>query len=406
MRILHTSDWHLGRALYSKNDRQDEHRAFLNWLHTIIAEQSIDLVLIAGDIFDTSAPNSTSQKLYYDFLINVRQSGCKNIVVVGGNHDSPSFLNAPRTVLSALNIAVVGNVTDKIEDEVIVIKDELNTPILIVCAVPFIRERDISRFTDGETYGDQSKRINEGIRKHYEYMATLADAKRKELGIHIPVVATGHLSVAGGKRNDDDGVRETYVGNIQAVGSDIFPETFDYVALGHYHIPSSIKDHIRYCGSPIPMGFGEAGQKKCVYVIDFSQGKHITTIEVPVFQKIESISGDKTFIAARLHELRKTDSSVWTEIIYTGEEMFPNLSEWVRDQVANSDIEILKIQNRTYLTDVLSQADTTTTLDQLDPAEVFEKLLSKSFISEDEKPELTDMYREIIQGMHINNEQK
>jgi len=375
-------------------------------LHTIISEHFIDLVLIAGDIFDNSTPNSTSQKLYYDFLIKVRQSGCKNIVIVGGNHDSPSFLNAPRTVLSALNIAVVGNVTDKTEDEVIVIKDELNTPILIVCAVPFIRERDISRFTDGETYGDQSKRINEGIRKHYEDVAVIAEAKRKESGIHIPVVATGHLSVAGGKRNDDDGVRETYVGNIQAVGSDIFPDTFDYVALGHYHIPSSIKDHIRYCGSPIPMGFGEAGQKKCVYVIDFSQGKNITTIEVPVFQKLESISGDKAVISTRLHELKLTESSVWTEIIYTGEEMFPNLSEWVRAQVANSDIEILKIQNRTYLTDVLSQADTPRTLDQLDPAEVFDKLLSKSFISEDEKPELTDMYREIIQGMHINNEQK
>ena len=190
--------------------------------------------------------------MYYDFLIKVRNAGCKNVIVVGGNHDSPSFLNAPKYILSVLNISVIGNATEKIEDEIIIVKDNEELPLIIVCAVPFLRERDISRFAEGEKYSNLSRRINENIKKHYEEIAVLAETKRNEIGKNIPIVAIGHLSVAGGKRKEDDGVRETYIGNIEEVSSNIFPDIFEYVALGHYHIPSVIKEHIRYCGSPIP----------------------------------------------------------------------------------------------------------------------------------------------------------
>ena len=275
MRILHTSDWHLGRTLYSKKDRQEEHTAFLDWLLKTIQEKKIDLLIIAGDIFDTASPSITSQKIYYDFLIKVRTMGCENVVVVGGNHDSPSFLNAPKEILAAINVSVIGNALENIEDEIVIVNDKKGQPAVIVCGVPFLRERDISHFAEGENYTDRSKRINEGIKKHYEEIGMQAEKKRKEIGIEIPIVATGHLTVVGGKRNEDDGVRETYIGNIEAVGSDIFPEIFDYVALGHIHIPSSIKDHIRYCGSPIPMGFGEAGQTKCIYIVDLYRERNI-----------------------------------------------------------------------------------------------------------------------------------
>ncbi|HNX21587.1 MAG TPA: exonuclease subunit SbcD, partial [Bacteroidales bacterium] len=236
MKILHTSDWHLGRTLYSKKERQEEHKAFLEWLLKTIHEEKINLLLIAGDVFDTASPSSSSQKIYYDFLVQVRNSGCKQVIIVGGNHDSPSFLNAPKEILSALNVTVIGNVGTHIEDEIVVVRDAQNEPALIVCAVPFLRERDISRFAEGETYADRSKRINENIQKHYEEIAAIAEKKRETLGRKIPIVVTGHLSVSGGKRDADDGVRETYIGNIEAIGIDIFPKTFDYVALGHYHI--------------------------------------------------------------------------------------------------------------------------------------------------------------------------
>jgi exonuclease SbcD len=401
MKILHTSDWHLGRTLYSKKERQEEHTKFLDWLLKTINENSIDLLLIAGDIFDTASPSSTSQKMYYDFLIKVRTAGCENVIVVGGNHDSPSFLNAPKDILAALNVAVVGNATENIEDEIIVVKDDKGNPTIIVCGVPFLRERDISRFAEGENYSDRSKRINDNIKKHYEEIAKLAVGKRKELGKEIPIIATGHLSVAGGQRNEDDGVRETYIGNIEAVGSDIFPDTFEYVALGHYHIPSKIKEHIRYCGSPIPMGFGEAKQTKCVYVIDYTKGKNIETIDIPVFQKLESIVGDKKFIEKRLTELKKEKSSVWVEVIYKGDEIFPDLFAWTNEQVADSNIEVLKLQNRQHLNEILTTNDTTDSLDELNAFDVFDKLLEKASISDEQKEELKETYKEIVDGLSI-----
>ncbi len=402
MKILHPSDWHLGRTLYSKKERHEEHTAFLEWLLKTINENSIDLLLIAGDIFDTASPSSTSQKSYYDFLIKVRTAGCENVIVVGGNHDSPSFLNAPKDILAALNVAVVGNATENIEDEIIVVKDNKGNPTVIVCGVPFLRERDISRFAEGENYSDRSKRINDNIKKHYEEIAKLAVGKRKELGKEIPIIATGHLSVAGGQRNEDDGVRETYIGNIEAVGSDIFPDTFEYVALGHYHIPSKIKEHIRYCGSPIPMGFGEAKQTKCVYVIDYTKGKNIETIDIPVFQKLESIVGDKIFIEKRLTELKKEKSSVWVEVIYKGDEIFPDFFAWTNEQLADSKIEVLKLQNRQHLNEVLTTNDTTDSLDELNAFDVFDKLLEKVSISDEQKEELKESYKEIVDGLNID----
>lgn len=403
MKILHTSDWHLGRTLYSKKERQNEHSAFLNWLLTTIKENAIDVLLIAGDVFDTASPSSSSQKMYYDFLVQVRNSECKNVVVVGGNHDSPSFLNAPRDILAALNVSVIGNATENIEDEIISIEDGAKNPVMIVCAVPFLRERDISRFAEKENYADRSKRINESIKKHYETIAKLAEKRKKDSKKNLPIVAMGHLSVVGGKRNEDDGVRETYIGNVEAISSDIFPETFDYVALGHYHIPSVIKNHIRYCGSPIPMGFGEAGQKKCVYIIDFKDEKTIQTIEIPNFQRLESIVGDKEFIAERLTELRKENISVWVEIIYKGEAIFPDFSAWINEQTANTNIEVLKLQNRQYLNNVLTTDDTINSLEELNVFDVFDTLLAKSTLPEAQKNELKATYKEVVTSLNIEN---
>jgi exonuclease SbcD len=249
MKLLHTSDWHLGRMLYSKKERYDEHGRFLDWLLTAIKENEVDTLLVAGDIFDSSTPSNAAQKMYYDFLRDVRKCGCQNVIIVGGNHDSPSLLDAPKEILSVINVHIVGRTVNP-EDEVFIIKDKKEEPAAVICAVPFLRERDISRFTEGESYADRSKRINENIKTHYETVAAIAESKRKEAGKNIPVIATGHLSIAGENLSKGDGVRETYIGTIAMTDSNIFSKTFDYVALGHFHIASTIdgNDRIRYCG--------------------------------------------------------------------------------------------------------------------------------------------------------------
>lgn len=160
------------------------------------------------------------------------------------------------------------------------------------------------------------------------------------------------------------------------------------MALGHYHIPSDIREHIRYCGSPIPMGFGEAGQKKCVYLVDFSGKQTITKVEVPLFQRLESVRGDKQQIESRLNELKKLDETVWAEVIYEGKDLFPDFSTWVKEQAENSKIEVLKFQNRQYIDQLLSVDDYSESLDTLDEAEVFDILLEKNDFTDEAKTRL------------------
>jgi len=393
MKLLHTSDWHLGRMLYAKKERYEEHKSFLEWLLNTIKENAIDVLLIAGDVFDSGTPSNISLKMYYDFLLKVRNNGCGNVVVIGGNHDSPSLLDAPKDILQALNVKVVGKACENPEDEVFAIENENKNPIAIICAVPFLRERDISRFAEGETYSDRSKRIRESLHKHYAEIAKIAKNKLGELNKNIPIVATGHLSVAGGKTCADDGVRDTYIGTIECIGSDIFSPIFDYVALGHFHIASAVNENIRYSGSPIPMGFGEANQQKSVVIVDFKT-KAKSEIIIPVFQKMESIKGDKNFISKKLSGLKKDGNSVWVEIIYDGNELFADFQSWIDEQIIGTTIEVLKIQDKRILDKVLTQ-EHATSLDDLNEFDVFGKLLEDRNLPDEQKAELKELYKEV-----------
>jgi len=270
MKLLHTSDWHIGRALYGRK-RYDEYEAFLTWLAETIQGNGIDVLLVAGDVFDTSAPSNRAQELYYRFLCRVAASTCRHVVVVAGNHDSPSFLNAPKELLKALNVHVVGCCTEDPEDEVLVLKNGQGAPELIVCAVPYLRDRDLRVAEAGESIEDKERKLIDGIRNHYAVVAALAEQKREALGAAIPIVAMGHLFAAGAQTVDGDGVRELYIGSLAHVTGEVFPACFDYLALGHLHVPQKVSDAegIRYSGSPLPMGFGEAKQQKSVVIVDF-----------------------------------------------------------------------------------------------------------------------------------------
>ena len=265
MKILHTSDWHLGRTLYGRK-RYEEFEAFLAWLAETIQQNEIDALLVAGDVFDTSAPSNRAQELYYRFLCRIAASSCRHVVVIAGNHDSPSFLNAPRELLKVLDVHVIGSASEVPEDEVLALRNELDAPELIVCAVPYLRDRDIRVSEAGESVEDKERKLIDGIRNHYAVVAALAEQKREELGVDIPIVAMGHLFTAGGQTVDGDGVRELYVGSLAHVTAGIFPACFNYLALGHLHIPQKVSgsETIRYSGSPLPMGFGEAKQWKSV----------------------------------------------------------------------------------------------------------------------------------------------
>ena len=405
MKVLHTSDWHLGRTLYGRK-RYDEFEAFLEWLTETIALESIDLLLVAGDIFDTSTPSNKAQELYYKFLCRVAASNCRHVVVIAGNHDSPSFLNAPKELLKVLNVHVVGAINESVEDEVIVLHHQ-DKPEAIVCAVPYLRDKDIRTAEAGETIDDKNAKLVAGLKKHYSDVCEVAEQVRSNISeehdISIPIVGMGHLFASGGRTVDGDGVRELYVGSLAHVGADIFPPLLDYVALGHLHVPQVVSGNeiIRYSGSPIPMGYGEAKQQKIVLIVEFDGKRPSVEIHnVPCFQKLVRIVGSLDEIHEELERLKRDDSEAWLEIEFTGKEVIGNLHEMLDEALADSRMEIRRIKNKRVIERVISNISENETLDDLDANDVFVRCLDAFEVPENERRELTTCYNDVVKSLH------
>jgi DNA repair protein SbcD/Mre11 len=402
MKILHTSDWHIGRALYGRK-RYDEFEAFLNWLVGLIEDEDVDVLLVAGDVFDNSTPSNRAQELYYRFLCRVAASPNRHVVIIAGNHDSPSFLNAPKELLKFLNIHIVGYASDEPADELIVLPGPDHAPRLIVCAIPYLRDRDIRTAEAGESVEDKERKIVEGIRAHYRMIGDAAEQKRAMLEEPVPIVAMGHLFAAGGETIDGDGVRELYIGSLAQVKRDVFPECIDYLALGHLHLPQRVggSDFIRYSGSPLPIGFGEAARGKSITLVEFSDfAPEVTNIPVPGFQELKTLQGDWPTIARDIAALKAGGSNAWLEIVYEGDEIAGDLRERLDEAVAGTGIEILRVKNNRVLERAMRGMDADEMLDDLDVTDVFKRCLEVHEVPEDQRPALLSAYQEIIAALN------
>jgi exonuclease SbcD len=291
---------------------------------------------------------------------------------------------------------------------VLVLRNEQDAPELIVCAVPYLRDRDIRVAEAGESVEDKERKLIEGIRTHYAAVAAVAEQKREELGADIPIVGTGHLFTAGGQTVEGDGVRELYVGSLAHVTAGIFPACFNYLALGHLHVPQKVNgsETIRYSGSPLPMGFGEAKQQKSVCQIEFhNTAAFVQLIDVPVFQKLERVKGDWDGISNRILELSVMNFQGWLEVIYDGTEVIGDLRERLEVEISGTQIEILRIKNNRIIDRVLGQIHEEETLDDLNVNDVFERCLAVHDVPEEQRPELLRAYQEAVSSLYEDDAQ-
>lgn len=334
-----------------------------------------------------------------------------------------------------MNVYVVGSMTDDPADEVIVLKKnpqitQINADDVeaIVCAVPYLRDKDIRTVEPGETIDDKNRKLVEGLKNHYEAVVAVAETKRNKLrksaqsaDKQIPIIAMGHLFTAGGKTVDGDGVRELYVGSLAHVGEEVFPSSIDYLALGHLQVPQAVgsAEHIRYCGSPIPMGYGEATQEKKVVLVELNlpitqmnvdkntkkeicenqRNLRITEKTVPCFQELVRIVGSLDDIHAKLEELKTEESSAWLGIEYTGSDIIGNLREMLDEAMADSVMEIRRIRNRRVIDRVINAINEDETLDDLDAGDVFTRCLDAFEVPDEDREELTVSYNEIIKDL-------
>lgn len=401
MRILHTSDWHLGQHFMGKT-RQAEHRAWCDWLVQTVVEQQADALIIAGDIFDTGTPPSYAREQYNDFIVQMHGTGCQ-LVILAGNHDSVAMLNESKGLLGKLNTQVIATVGAEPDEQVLLLTQRNGDVGAIVCAIPFLRPRDIQRSQAGQSADDKQSDLQQAIAEHYAQLYARAEAKRAELGIKVPIIGTGHLTTVGVSLTES--VREIYVGSLTAFPTDAFP-AFDYLALGHIHRPQKVAglEHIRYSGSPIALSFDESKQQKELLQIDLdSTGlQAVQVIEIPCFQRLISLKGSLAELeqqfAALAGELDPT-AVAWLEIQVEVDDYYADLDERVTALCAELPVEVLRVRRLRGNKVAGLTGDSGEVLAELSPNEVFAKRLENEELSADEVKVLTGLHGQVLEAL-------
>ncbi len=404
MKILHTSDWHLGQK-FLFNDREEEHRLALDWLLQIIYNHEVEGLIVAGDVFDIGNPPHTARRLYYSFLTRLIQTSCRHVVIIGGNHDSPAMLNAPKDLLATLNIHVVGAATENMEEEVIEWKDQQGNLKAVVAAVPFLRDGDLRFSMAGESAYERVERIRGAILKHYQTLATTVEQYKKQ---GVPVLATGHLYVKGAFASDKQ--NNIYIGDTENIEAAQFPEVFDYIALGHIHRaqPVAGKHHIRYSGSLIPLSFSETKDDKSVYLIDFENDtlKSVEALSLPTFRRLKTIEGTLPEVEASLQRFAaKGERGLrpWIEIIVHTDQLIPQLDLYLKDFTKNMQLDLLKIRVQ-YHYQALDTSSQEADLISFDVLEVFRKKCESYGNLPDNQEEIEATFLELKEWMEATNE--
>ncbi|MCM8535941.1 MAG: exonuclease SbcCD subunit D C-terminal domain-containing protein [Lentisphaeraceae bacterium] len=399
-RFLHTSDWHLGQSFINRS-REEEHKQFLSWLLNQIETLKVDALIVAGDIFDTATPPSYARHLYFDFLkeLNQRCRSCQ-VIIVGGNHDSVSTLNESSTLLKLLNIHVIsGNCSA--EEETFLLQNHDSQDAAIVCAVPFLRERDVRLSNEGETIENKREALRRGIKQHYSKTLERAQEINKQVQKDLPIIATGHLTTSGGELTD--GVRDIYIGSLESYSSGDFPDEFNYVALGHLHKEQSFgaNKHIRYCGSPIPMSFPEAKHPKVVHLVELDNDKKLTVenLQIPTSRILKSISGSLEDIQTQLMSLSSEgELRTWVEIVINNEIEISAAQSFVKDICKELPIEILRFRReRKKKNGKHTTSEKEVTLKEMTIEEVFERKLVSAEFDSKILAELKEAFKEIHQ---------
>jgi len=288
LRILHTSDWHLGHVFHGV-EREYEHRNFLAWLLDTLEGEAVDALLIAGDVFDAANPPASATKLWYHFLGQAHARAPRlQIVVIGGNHDSAARLEAPRPILDELGpLHVVGglprvNGDIDVARLIVPLRDRQGAIAAWVLAVPFLRPADLP------TVGQNADPLVEGTRTLYQRVLQAIHARRAP---DQAVIAMGHCYMVGGQLSESS-ERKVLGGNQHPLPHDIFGADITYAALGHLHVPQRVggRETVRYSGTVLPLSFDAKAIHHSVVLVETEGTKTTSIRELQVPHSVPLIS--------------------------------------------------------------------------------------------------------------------
>jgi DNA repair protein SbcD/Mre11 len=404
MRLLHTSDWHLGQSLHNF-ERTYEHQCFLDWLlDTIVAEQA-DALLISGDVFDNANPSSASQRQLYRFLQQARARAPQlDLIVIAGNHDSPGRLEAPGPLLEAHGTQVVGNVprgadgSIDVERLVLPLTGKSGAVEAWCLAIPFLRPGDVPRQESAADPATAPDPYLAGIALLYQQAFAVAQARRQP---GQAIVAMGHCHMVDGQMSNDS-ERRIVIGGTEMLPAGIFDPSIAYAALGHLHLAQSVgkQERIRYCGSPIPLSFAEVGYRHQILRIDLGAGAtasastsvEVVPIHVPRAVDLMRVPARPAPLEQVLEELAALpgeselhpDAHPFLEVRVLLDAPQPGMRARVEAALEGKPVRLAKIETSTP-NRAPSLDDAALTLDQLgklQPDDIFKRLYRQRFGNE------------------------
>lgn len=391
MKILHTADWHIGQ-LFHEYDRTYEHLQFLDWLLEILVSKQIEVLLISGDVFDLSNPSASSVKMFYRFLRQTMNANSDlQIVITAGNHDSAARLESPKPLLESSGIHVIGLVEKKedgsidYEKLIIPLNDKEGITKAWCLAVPILRISDYPVIAEGENP------YAAGVAAFYATLYNCACAKKQATQ---PIICIGHLHAQQTDITDVDQSGERVImGGVECIGATAFHEDIRYVALGHIHKAQRIggKEHLRYCGSPLPMSFSEMNYKHQVIVFDLDeQGvSNLKSIEVPVSVPLKRVPSVHSILAEVISALQQlpaagTDlqSAPYLEVRVLLDGPEPGLRHKIENALNGKQVRLAKIDVKYPASNITGSNAATVAEDslrQLQPENVLEQVYQSRY---------------------------
>lgn len=402
MKILHTSDWHIGKQLHKYNLGEDL-SLFFNWLITTIKVKDIDLLLVSGDIFDQANPSQAAYKQYYNVLKKLIALDCK-IILTGGNHDAAAVLNAPAQLLEEFDISVVGGATESIDDMFITV--DKNGERITVAAIPFLKNRDIRKSVAGETYADKIEQFKAGLGSFFSEV----NAHYQSHHVDTAFFVMAHLFVQGGQLSDSE--RDIQIGNQAGVEVEMFEGIPDYVALGHIHKPQVISrsQNIYYCGAPIALSFSEKDDQKQVNIITVEDNEivNVEFIPIPKYRNLLTFEGSLEAVIHKIDSYSETTAlTSLAEVIVNEEE--ENIErrqafETFVNSNPNPQLEIVKsrLNFKSKIRGATDAFAVGTDVSDVTPMEMFEKKLElQGEMNPEHVSELKNAFREILEELNL-----
>jgi exonuclease SbcD len=406
LRVLHTSDWHLGIS-YEGVSRREDHDLFLSWLNRTLREEAVDVLLIAGDVFDQHNPPAEALELWYRFLASLSDSPVRDVVVIAGNHDSAARLEAPSSVLGRVGVHVRGRFVDDVESKtrllVPVCLDPSGRPAAVVVAVPYVHEYRLGI----RTTALQGEELGAAFDTRFSQLyAELTDLARELYG-DTPLVGMGHLTCAGSDPDDSPHAIHM-VGGIGGLPESVFGNEFAYVALGHIHrMMPTPQAGAWYSGTPIPMSRRESMTRRHILLVDVDGTERVRpkAHAVPRFRDIVQLEGNSQEVLDGIAQLS------WSEPLppLVNVELQldqPDLSESARVRSFFAE-QFLDADSRPHLVRVHQTVDgatsgglpdgggeVTTSVRDMGPEEVFVRLCAHAGIDPD--PELITAFRSVL----------